>query len=288
MKRTRTTRGGPVLLSAVGFAMLAGSAVPVPAWGQGGGRAAPPGRGAGKASEPARGAQKFARISDDEETIYAVQRKAYLLKGKLELTPFVAASFADRFVQTFALATSGSFHVAENFGLELFGAYFFPGESGLTDDILNKFKLRSDTAKLTQMLWTAGVGVMWSPIYGKVRTLGGSLGNFAFYLGAGLAVGQTRVQCDPGERLDPEAFGDRTCEMAEAAYEPATLRPMAAFSAGVRFNFSSSFALRLEVKDYLFTSRVFRPDADRQLSDAVRNNLFAQLGVSFLFGGEDN
>ena len=236
-------------------------------------------------------AQKFARISDDEETIYAVQRKVYLIKGKFELTPFLAASFSDRFIRTFAPTVSVTYHVAENFGLELFAAYFFPDESGLTDDILNKFQLRSDTAKLTQMLWTTGLGVVWSPIYGKVRVLGGTLGNFAFYLGAGFAFGQTRVQCDPGQMLDPERFGNELCEtvdVGEVAYEPATLRPMATLSGGVRFNFSSSFALRFEIRDYLFTSRVFRPDADQQLSDAVRNNLFAQLGVSFLFGGEDN
>ena len=235
----------------------------------------------------------FGRISDNEETIFAVQRKAYLIKGKFELTPFLAASFADRFVQTFAPAASVTLHVAENFGLELFGAYFFPDESGLTNDILIKFKLRSDTAKLTQMLWAAGLGVIWSPVYGKVRVLGGSLGNFAFYIGAGFALGQTRVQCDPGRQLDPErGFDDPVCGMAtginEAVYEPATLRPMASISGGVRFNFSSSFALRFEVKDYLFTARVFRPDEEQKLSDAVRNNLFAQIGVSFLFGGEDN
>lgn len=264
----------------------AGLAVSAPAWAQEEAGSAP------STSDDA--SEEFARISDDEETIYAVQRKAYLVKDKLEVTPFVAASFADRFIQTYAPAASVTYHVAENFGLELFGAYFFPNESGLTEDILNKFSLRSDTAKLTQMLWSAGVGVLWSPIYGKIRVLGGSLGNFAFYLGVGFAVGETRVACDANQRIDPEAFGEGAlCPMVQAAgdvvYEPSTFRPMAALSGGVRFNFSSSFALRFEVKDYLFTARVYRPDADQQaLSDAVRNNLFAQLGVSFLFGGEDN
>ena len=42
---------------------------------------------------------KFPRISDEEETIYAVQRKAYLVDRKIELTLGGTASFADRFVQ---------------------------------------------------------------------------------------------------------------------------------------------------------------------------------------------
>src|SRR5689334_20339335 len=62
----------------------------------------------------------FARVSDDQETIYAVQRKAYLVYKKFELTPMIAASFADRYVETYAPAASATYHLAENFGLELF------------------------------------------------------------------------------------------------------------------------------------------------------------------------
>src|SRR5690242_12863589 len=46
----------------------------------------------------------FPRVADDEETIYAVQRKAYLVRQKIELTPMFAGTFSDRFVQTFAPA----------------------------------------------------------------------------------------------------------------------------------------------------------------------------------------
>lgn len=240
----------------------------------------------------------FSRVSDDEETIYAVQRKAFLVKGKFELSPLLSASFSDRFVQTFAPAASVTYHLGETFGLELYGAYFFPSESALTKDILNNFSLRSDTAKLTQMLWTVGFGVQWSPIYGKVNVFGSTLGNFAFYLGLGVGLGQTRVQCDAGMALDPNrGFNPPTCPLipvdADATtvvYEPATLRPMGALSGGVRFNFSSRFALKFEVKNYLFAARVYRPDVNEndKLADAIRTNVYAQVGVSFLFGGEDD
>ncbi len=240
----------------------------------------------------------FSRVADNEETIYAVQRKAFLVKNKFELSPLLAASFSDRFVQTFAIAGSVTYHLAETFGLEFYGGYFFPSESALTKDILNNFSLRSDTAKLTQMLWTVGLGVQWSPIYGKVNVFGSTLGNFAFYLGLGVGLGQTRVQCDAGMALDPNrGFNPPTCPLipvdADATtvvYEPATLRPMGALSGGVRFNFSSRFALKFEVKNYLFAARVYRPDVNEndKLADAIRTNVYAQVGVSFLFGGEDD
>jgi len=260
-----------------------------------------------KAAEPAAPGTKgpFPRVSDDQETIYAVQRKAFLVDGKFELTPLVAASFSDRFVQTFAPAASIVYHLSENFGLELYGAYMFPDESSLTDEILNKLKLRSDTAKLTQMLWSAGLGVQWSPIYGKLQIANKLLGNFNFYLGAGVGVGQTRVQCDNQGDLDPnrgfpaDQNGEVVCNPngvdtpadtveTPVYYETNPFRVMGALSAGVRFHFSTWMALKFEVKDYLFVARVYRPGGSDALSDAVRSNIFAQLGVSFLLGGDED
>lgn len=244
----------------------------------------------------------FPRVSDAEETIFAVQRKAFLVEGKFELTPLFATSFSDRFVSTRAPAASVVYHLSENFGLEVYGSYMFPTESGLTKEILNKLQLRSDISKLTQMLWTAGMGVQFSPIYGKLQILGRSLGNFSVYLGAGLGIGQTRVQCTNGLALDPnrgfptDSSGETTCNPNEAQmppgenpvyYEPNSLRVMGALSAGVRFHFLPWLAVKAEVKDYLFVARVYRPDDDPALADSVRNNIFLQVGVSFLLGGED-
>lgn len=252
----------------------------------------------------------FARIADDEETIYAVQRKAYLVNSKLEVTAFpVSFSFTDRFVQTYAPGASVSYHVAENFGLELFGAYMLPNESGLTSEILEKGKLTPEIAKLTQQLWAAGIGVQWSPIYGKVQIAGASLGNFNLYIGAGAGVGQTRVQCVAGLELDPErgfdpapdGSGKPKCPMIDVGenepddvyrvvYEPARLQFMGAFAAGIRFYFSNSLGLKVEVRDWVFSTRVFRPgttEPTQRFTDAVRNNIYAQVGLSFLFGGEE-
>jgi outer membrane beta-barrel protein len=250
-----------------------------------------------------KGNAPFARVADQEETIYAVQRKAYLVKKKFELTPLFAISFTDNFVQTFAPAASVSYHLAENFGIELFGAYMFPTESGLTNEILDKGKLTPEVAKLTQMLWAAGLGVQWSPIYGKIQIFGASLGNFSFYVGAGGGIGQTRVQCTPATPLDPNrGFDPPECPMIDETqptdpdepqqrvYEPASLKVMGSLSGGVRFYFRDWIGLKFEVKDYIFTSRVYRPETTeptQRFTDAVRNNIFANIGVSFLLGGED-
>ncbi len=265
---------------------------------------------AAPAETPVEAKGPFARIADDEETIYSVQRKAYLVNSKLEITAFpVSFSFTDRFVQTYAPGASVTYHVAENFGLEVFGAYMLPNESGLTSEILEKGKLTPEIAKLTQQLWAAGLGVQWSPIYGKVQIAGTSLGNFNLYIGAGAGVGQTRVQCVAGLELDPERgfdpapddSGKAKCPMVDVGpedpedvyrvvYEPARLQFMGAFAAGIRFYFSNSIGLKVGVRDWVFSTRVFRPgttEPTQRFTDAVRNNIYAQVGLSFLFGGEE-
>ncbi|MCB9655973.1 MAG: outer membrane beta-barrel domain-containing protein [Deltaproteobacteria bacterium] len=250
-------------------------------------------------SEPA----AFPRIADDEETIYAVQRKAYLVKGKLELTPLFTSSFSDRFVRALGPAASVTYHVAENFGLEAYGMLLFPSASGLTSEIFADGLLRPEVAKLTQMLWTAGVGFQWSPVYGKMQIFGAPLGNFSFYVGAGAAVGMTRVRCEPTKALDPnrgfnppvcpETSADAIDGKVEEVYEPNTFRVMASLAGGVRFYFSNTIGLKLEVRDYVFPARVYQPPegnvaSEQVFTDAIRNNIFINAGISFLIGGEEN
>ena len=244
----------------------------------------------------------FPRISDDEETIYAVQRKAYLMNKKFELSVLPAFTFTDRFVQTYGGGLSGAYHVAENFAVEAFFTYLLPSESSLTEEILRGEKLTPEIAKLTQMLWGGGIGAQWSPIYGKIEMFDTALGNFSFFVGVGLGFGQTRVTCTPATELDPEVFGaGNVCDMVESTgnpddaykvvYEPSRLELMGALSGGVRFSFSNSIGLKIEVKDWIAPARVFSPskkDASQRYTDAIRNNMLVQIGVSFLFGGEDN
>ncbi|MEM7677691.1 MAG: outer membrane beta-barrel domain-containing protein [Myxococcota bacterium] len=262
---------------------------------------AAPARAQSAEGAPDQATAEFPRISDDEETIYAVQRKAYIVKDKWEITPMFGLAFNDRFVSTLSPAASVTYHIAENFGIELYGGVMLPTESSLTEEILIEYKLTPEVAKLTQMLWAAGIGFQWSPIYGKVHIFDEYLGNFAIYVGAGLGTGQTRVRCTPGNELDPNRGFDGTCPAqtdqvspleVNEVYEPATFKLMGSISGGIRFNFSNSIGLKVEVRDYIFSSRVFRPqtsDASTQrFTDAIRNNVFAQIGVSFLLGGEDN
>ena len=259
-------------------------------------------------AETAAGAQDahskadFPRISDNQETIYSVQRKAFLVNRRIELTLNPASiSFTDRFVQTYGAGAGVGYHIAENFGIELAGVYLFPFESDLTTEILREGKLTPEIAKLTQMLWAVGAGVEWSPVYGKIEIFDKFLGNFGVYVTTSVGVGQTRVQCTPATPLDPDVFGpSKECETLAATndpndafktvYEPARTVPMISIGGGIRFFFADFIGLRVEVRDWLFPARVYRPGSNeltQRYTDAIRNNVFFNIGVSFLFGGED-
>ncbi len=268
--------------------------------------------GASAPAGPASGQAPFPRIADDEETIYTVQRKAYQVRNKWELTPLFGYAFNDSFVNTFGLSGSVTYHVAENFGIELYGGVMFPSESELTERLFQDFNINTEIARLSKLRWTAGLGVQWSPIYGKMHILDAYLGNFAFYIGAGIGLGATQVPCLVGDALDPNrGFDGLTCTEPSSgdnpgggfdlAFDdrPSTLKLMGSISGGFRFHFSRSIGLKLEVKDYIYSERVFNPqarlpdgtepgDATLRFSDVIRNYIFVQFGVSFLFGGGDD
>ena len=260
------------------------------------------------ASQDAYSKADFPRISDNQETIYAVQRKAFLVNRKIELTLNPASTaFTDRFVQTFGFGGGVGYHIAENFGIELHGVYLFPFDSDLTTEILDEGKLTPEAAKLTQMRWGATAGVEWTPIYGKIEIFDKLLGNFGVYDTAGFGLGQSRVECTINSPLDQDVFPapsrdqprkcepdpDRTKdELLDKVYEPDRLHAMVSIGGGIRFFFADFIGLRVEVRDWLFPARVFRPgtsedEATQKFTDAIRNNVFFNIGVSFLFGGED-
>ncbi len=256
-------------------------------------------------------ADDFPRVADDEETIYTVQRKAFLNKNKWEFALMFSALFNDRFVDSYSPVGSITYFFSENFGLELFGGYFFPNPSGARDELLERASLRPEFARLTQLMWAVGIGPQWIPIYGKLEVGEKSLGSFDFYLSAGFAVGQTRTECIAGTALDPNGGFDTdpgqdvafcpapTGDVNEVIYAGETFRPMGSFAGGVRFNFNNMWGLKFEVRDYMFSNRVFRPNArtggdelnqpgSQRFSDTIRNNVYANIGITIKLGGEDN
>jgi hypothetical protein len=235
--------------------------------------------------------------SDPAESVYVVQEPQYPLSKRFELTPSFAFLFGDRFVDSVSIAGAAAYNFDELFAVELIGAYMFPSESGLTQEVLTRGRLSPEAAKLTQLLWTVGVGARIRPISGKVEMFGLGLGRLSLHLGLGFGMGGTRVRCTAGTPLDPNrGFDPASCPDFEGAlapgefrevYEPARIRPMGTLSVETVLQVSELIGLVFTLRDWIYVARVFRPettDISERFTDSVQNALFLQFGLRFVLG----
>src|SRR5688572_19851204 len=151
---------------------------------------------------------------------------------------------SDLFDGTFDLGGRYTFFMSENFGAELLVGWSRVNTS--TADAVeesNNFDLplrRNDIVR-------AFGSLAWSPLYGKVRLVAGSIWRYDFYLLAG-----------PGVVVDPVSFGIA-----------------GNFGVGVRVFLHQAVDLRFEVRDYLYGQELLS-------EDYVVNDLSFVAGVGVL------
>lgn len=128
-----------------------------------------------------------------EDRVKSVQRKAFLKKGRFELTPMLFFTVNDAFFPKFGPGLRASYFPHDSFG---FGARFFQYNQIPNDNVrLAKRQLQS---RLPFVLpkYSIDLDLLWSPVYGKV-SLFNSIKAFEIYLvgGAGGMVSQTSPAC---------------------------------------------------------------------------------------------
>jgi len=157
-----------------------------------------------------------------------------------------------KFTQHFGSQASFVYHLQENFGLQLTGGYNWANsESAFNGELVEKFRAEAQAA--TSLLWTWGVlgGVEVTPLYGKFAFFEGTLVHFSFVVNGGLGLGGTRHQLKPetvraNDTISPSTYGDTG------------IRFMGSLGAGFRVGIGEHFAIRLEVRDVVYTARVER------------------------------
>ncbi|MBX2811338.1 MAG: hypothetical protein KTR25_06000 [Myxococcales bacterium] len=232
--------------------------------------------------------------SDDDEVVFVVQDQWHPPAPKFEFAVLYNLQLGGGFIGTedsVAVAAHVGYFITEHLALELFGGVFRPTESELAQELVTEVGLVSENAQMTQLLWASGLGLQWNLIHGKFRGPNNLFGSISLYVGAGVGLGMSRVQCFGSESLDPDLFEDRNCPATsggEIAYEPATVKLVGSVSGGARLRVGRRWSMLVELRDYIFSSRVYRPqETERPLvSDAIRNNLYVQVGVGILLGGE--
>ena len=187
--------------------------------------------------------------------VHIVEQKAYSDAHKFEVVLYpVAMQVNGKFTQHFGSMGSFVYHLQENFGLQISGGYnWFNVESSFNGELVEKYRVEAQAA--SSLLWTWGVmgGVEVSPLYGKFSLFEGTLAHFSFVLNGGVGAGGTRHQ------LKPETVKTGGA-ISQATYGDTGVRFMGSLGAGFRLQLGERFALRLEVRDVVYTARMQQVD----------------------------
>jgi outer membrane beta-barrel protein len=151
--------------------------------------AAPRARAAAQAAASAADAKLSEAEIASEDRVKSVQRKAWIKRGRFELTPMGFLTLNDAFYPKYGPGGRVSYHVADALAVGVRYQHY----SLIPDDNVRLAK-RQLQAQLPYVLpeQSVGLDVMWSPIYGKV-SVGSSIRHFDLYVlgGAGAMFSQT-------------------------------------------------------------------------------------------------
>ena len=225
-----------------------------------------------------------APLHNPNVAVHVVQKKRFADAGRHELTLYpVVGQVNGRFTQHLGSAFNYTYHLQENFALQLSTQYnWYFNESRFNLELIDKVREQAQAASALLMLYGAQVGVEVTPLYGKFAFYDNHLLQFSLVLSGGAGLGATRVlirpevanQVDGETSIVPARFGDTGSKF------------LGSVGGGFRVQFGDAMALRLEVRDLMYTARVDRVDGcnqrDFQLLDEARGNgqAFAGLGLS--------
>jgi outer membrane beta-barrel protein len=180
--------------------------------------------------------------------VHIVQKKQFKDMGKHEVTLYPAlAQLNGKFTQHFGTALGYTYHLHENFGLQFTPLFNWSSQqSGFNAELIEKAQLTAEPATSLLLNYGALAGVEVTPIYGKFAWYDSTLGQFSLILTGGAGYGTTRLQLKEANTAGAATFGD------------AGGRFLGSVGAGFRVQLGERFAIRMEVRDIVYTARVDR------------------------------
>jgi len=153
----------------------------------------------------------------ENESIRALQKKAYPLDMKFELSLGGGMSIADRYTQSIPAGGEILFHPFDFLSIGGFFLYTKSSETNLSKE-LKKQSLSADEPERTRTKWLGGGEIVLYPIYGKFSLFSEIAFNYHIYLSGGGGVANIIVD-------------DYTQNNAEKSYGT---KPVYTFAGGVQ------------------------------------------------------
>jgi len=216
--------------------------------------------------------------------VHIVQKKPFADEGRHEFSLYpVAMQVNGRFTKHTGSALHYTYHLQENFALQVLGQYnWYSNESRFNLELIDKVREQAQAASSLLLVWGAQAGVEVTPLYGKFAFYDNQLAQFSLVISGGAGFGGARHLIRPA--VDNQVDG--TTYRVPARFGNAGTKFLGSVGGGFRLQFGDSYALRLEVKDIVYTARVDRVDgcnlADFEKMEDARasDEPFASLGLS--------
>ena len=209
--------------------------------------------------------------------VQPVSGQLYAKRGRLELTPTFNLSLNDAFFSKKLGGVKLGYHVFE--WLSVSGQYALTlGDPSPTGSAVicppNEGCREADQASLYQVPGAiesiAGGEVAFTPVYGKLNLFAEAVAHVDMSILAGVDYITYRQVL--------------SAQDAEAGVVPGSESTIGGhLGLGMRVFFTQAFALRLEVKDYLYAVDVPNVVSDGGSSKDLQNQIVAELGVSVFF-----
>jgi outer membrane beta-barrel protein len=138
----------------------------------------------------------------DEKRVRLVRNKFFLKAGRVEITPTGGLITDNPLNNEFYGGVAATFHFDERIGLEIMGAYSFPGSVGASSATGNSKPLARAVLRLKPGLSIestdpgalVSASAVFTPMYGKINPFGSAVINLDFYLLVGLGYANENIE----------------------------------------------------------------------------------------------
>jgi outer membrane beta-barrel protein len=197
-----------------------------------------------------------------KDRIKSVSNRMFVKSGRMELTvlPLSSISLNDAFYQKFGLGAEFAYHISEAFAIQALVTYTLDPLNVETDNAgYHGSRPETQIPYAGKRTFLFGADFCWSPVYGKISLAAEYVMHFDTYVMGGIGG----IGGDLGESSNFGFAG--------------------ALGLGVRVFFNRTFALKLELKDYMVFNDKVKILEDSPTKSDVQHQLLFNLGLSIFF-----
>jgi outer membrane beta-barrel protein len=194
-------------------------------------------------------AQLAALQKADYEKIWVLQRRPFLKKGRVDVSPMFGSNFNDPLVNFYSIGGDVNYHLNEDMAVGLRGYYTLNTETADFDRMIQQYSL---FPLISRPIWSTTLNFQYAPLYGKFAFFDSFIIPWELYTRAGVGWVQTFIAG----------------------------RVMLTAGAGQRFFLNRFMTLNLDI-DYQAFQEEFQTTAGTE--SRILNNMMFNVGMSIYF-----